>query len=80
MKSFLKDSTVSEFHTALGQFLNYKVGLEESETDRVLYLAIPKIAFYRIRQLPLLMKSIERFDVMLIIFDIDKRTIVEWIK
>ena len=80
VKSFLKDSAVSEFHTALGQFLNYKLGLEEKEKDRVLYLAIPEIAFHRIRQLPLLMKSIERFKVRLIIFSTNDKTIIEWIK
>lgn len=28
IKSFLAPSTISEFHTALGQFLNYRVALK----------------------------------------------------
>lgn len=29
IKSFISSSNISEFHTALGQFLNYRVALEE---------------------------------------------------
>jgi hypothetical protein len=38
IKSFIGSSTLSEFHLALGQFLNYRYALEDIEPDRVLYL------------------------------------------
>ena len=42
VKSFAGGSTISEFHTALGQFLNYRVAIEvSSEPERILYLAAP---------------------------------------
>jgi len=41
VKSFLGASTLSEFHTALGQCLNYSYALEDTEPDRTLYLAVP---------------------------------------
>lgn len=41
IKSFAGDSAVSEFHTALGQCLDYQIMLEMNEPDRALYLAIP---------------------------------------
>ena len=41
VKSFLAPSAVSEFHTALGQFLNYRVALKLKEPERRLYLAVP---------------------------------------
>ena len=42
VKSFAGSSIISEFHVALGQFLNYRVALEvSSEPERVLYLAVP---------------------------------------
>ncbi|MDD1458022.1 XisH family protein, partial [Dolichospermum sp. ST_sed7] len=41
IKSFIGGSNVSEFHTALGQFLNYQYALEEFDPQRKLYLAIP---------------------------------------
>ena len=41
IKSFIGVSATTEFSTALGQFLKYKLALEEREPDRLLYLAIP---------------------------------------
>jgi hypothetical protein len=41
VKSFLEASVVSAFHTALGQFMNYRAILRRKEPDRVLYLAVP---------------------------------------
>lgn len=34
IKSFIGDSDISAFHTALGQYLNYCQALEEQEPDR----------------------------------------------
>jgi len=80
IKSFLKERVVSEYHTALGQFLNYRVGLDEIKDDRELYLAIPKLAYDRIKKLPILMKSIEVYKIKLIVFNISEKSIVEWIE
>lgn len=45
VKSFASNSAVSDFHTALGQFLNYQIALEENESERLLYLAVPVDAY-----------------------------------
>lgn len=38
VKSFLANtSAISEFHTALGQYINYRAALRREEPDRVLY-------------------------------------------
>ncbi|MBJ7899216.1 MAG: hypothetical protein GC158_04645 [Cyanobacteria bacterium RI_101] len=37
IKSFITDLEISEFHTALGQYLNYVQALEEEEPDRALH-------------------------------------------
>ena len=71
IKSFLAPSTVSEFHTALGQFLNYRVALRVKEPERVLFLAVPKdiydnFFFEEIAQL-----SVQEYQVKLLIFDPD---------
>jgi hypothetical protein len=34
IKSFVTDSEISEFHTALGQYLNYVQALEDEDPDR----------------------------------------------
>ncbi len=45
VKSFIGTSTIFEFHTALGQFINYRYALEVQEPERVLYLAVPSNAY-----------------------------------
>jgi hypothetical protein len=40
VKSFIGMSAISEFHTAVVQFLNYRLALEQKDAERVLYLAI----------------------------------------
>ncbi len=46
IKSFIGDSDISAFHTALGQYLNYCQALEEQEPDRIVYLAIPMETYH----------------------------------
>ena len=42
VKSFLAStSTISQFHMALGQFINYRAALRQEEPNRALYLAVP---------------------------------------
>ena len=36
IKSFLNPSTITDFHAALGQFLNYRLALQLREPDRTL--------------------------------------------
>lgn len=43
VKSFLGQSTISEFHTALGQFINYRFALSQEQPERILYLAVLQI-------------------------------------
>lgn len=41
VKSFINTSAITDFHNALGQFLNYRLALEMTEPERILYLAVP---------------------------------------
>jgi len=45
IKTFLSDSPLTDYHAALGQFLNYRLALEISEPTRTLYLAVPVRAY-----------------------------------
>jgi hypothetical protein len=42
IKNFIGTSAISEFHKAVGQFLNYRLALKHQEPDRSLYLAVPE--------------------------------------
>jgi uncharacterized oligopeptide transporter (OPT) family protein len=45
VKSFIKASQITDFYSALGQHLTYEVALKLQETDRELYLAVPKATY-----------------------------------
>jgi hypothetical protein len=79
IKSFITDSDISEFHAALGQYLNYLQALEEKEPERTLYLAVPSETYSDFFQIPFIQKSLKRHDVNLIIYDPIKEEIKEWI-
>jgi hypothetical protein len=45
VKSFLAASAITEFHKALGQYINYRTMLELDDPERILYLAVPLFAY-----------------------------------
>lgn len=80
IKSFVGDSDISAFHTALGQYLNYCQALEEQEPDRLVYLAIPVETYQDFFQLPFIQRALRRYQVKLIIYDPRLEEIKQWIK
>ncbi len=79
IKSFVGDSDISAFHTALGQYLNYCQALEEQEPDRIVYLAIPWETYQDFFQLPFIQRALRRNQVKLIIYDPKLEEIKQWI-
>jgi hypothetical protein len=79
IKSFITDSDISEFHSALGQYLNYEQALEDIEPDRILYLAVPIETYNDFFQLPFIQTSLNRHSINLIIYDPIKEEIKQWI-
>jgi hypothetical protein len=78
IKSFASNSAVSEFHTALGQFLNYQIMLEDTESQRVLYLAVPEETYVSFFQTRLARIAVERHKVKMIVYNPVKEVIVKW--
>ncbi len=79
IKSFLGASSISEFHTALGQFFNYRLALEEKEPDRILYLAIPLITYEEFFTLQFIQKAVKRAELKLLIYIENTEVISQWI-
>ena len=79
VKSFLNDSAIFDFHLALGQFLNYRLVLEETEPERILYLAVPIAAYksFFYRDLP--KASLKKYQVKLLVYNPIKEVITQWI-
>jgi XisH protein len=79
VKSFLSRSIMSDFHTAIGQYLDYFDALEESEPERELFLALPIDAYnHRVFQGRFIQKRLKKENVKLIVFDPLNNTITEW--
>jgi len=79
IKSFIGGSNVSEFHTALGQFLNYQFALEEFDPQRKLYLAIPESIYKSFFQRRFTQSVVARTQLNLVIYDEQKELIVQWL-
>ncbi|NEQ10513.1 MAG: fatty-acid oxidation protein subunit alpha [Moorea sp. SIO4E2] len=80
IKSFTNPSNISEFHTALGQFLNYQVALEQEKSEFKLFLAIPVGAFKTFFSLPFVQTVVKRFQLSLLVYDPSEEVILEWKK
>jgi hypothetical protein len=79
IKSFVGKSNVSEFHTALGQFLNYQFALEEFDPQRKLYLAVPEAIYQSFFQRRFTRSVVERVQIQLLIYDERQEVIVQWL-
>lgn len=78
VKSFLGPSLVSDFHAALGQFLNYQLALEAHAPTRILYLAVPVDAYETFFVMPFAQAVIARHQVRLIVYDPQQQEITQW--
>ena len=80
IKSFIGTSAISDFHTALGQVLNYQIMLEVNEPNRKLYLAIPLEAYETFFQTRFAQTVIARYQLKLIVYDPIIEEIRQWIE
>jgi hypothetical protein len=78
IKSFLGGSTIAEFHMAHGQFMNYRYALEDTEPDRILYLAVPLDIYEEFFTLAFIQSVVRRSQLNLLIYDVEAAEITQW--
>ncbi len=78
IKTFLAPSTISEFHTAIGQFINYRIALEDHDPERLLYLAVPLDIYKRFFKYSFI-QTVRRNQIPLLVYDTEKQEIAQWI-
>ena len=78
IKSFLNASTITDFHGALGQFLNYRLALQMSESDRTLYLAVPLDTFDSFFQEKFIKEAVKFYQLKLLIYNPAEEVISKW--
>ena len=79
IKSFLNPSAITDFYSALGQFLSYRLALAGHEPERILYLAIPLDTYKTFFQLEFTRTAIKQYQVLLIVYEPANEVIVQWI-
>ena len=79
VKSFISVSAISEFHKALGQFINYRTDMSQKEPDCIMYLAVPNTIYETFFKLELIQIIIKIQNIKLIIYDPNREEISQWI-
>ncbi len=78
VKSFLNNSAITDFHAALGQFLNYRLAIQMTESDRTLYLAVPLETFESFFQERFVQEAVKLYQLKLIVYDPEKEVVIAW--
>ncbi len=79
VKSFLKSSFANEFHSVLGQYINYRINLSQFEVGRTLYLAVPADVWKSQFQRKGIQLSIKTLAVKVLVYNEQSQKIVQWI-
>jgi hypothetical protein len=79
VKSFTKASTISEFHSALGQFINYRVVLRYEDPGRVLYLGVPVNIYESFFKLEFTKIIIYEQGLKILVYNPETEVIEQWI-
>jgi hypothetical protein len=80
IKTFGGKSPMNDLENALGQYVLYLKLMEETNPTRVLYLAASSDAFSDVFDDPVGKLMIQKLNLRILIFDINTRTITQWIK
>ncbi|MEG4939942.1 XisH family protein [Microcoleus sp. F4-D5] len=78
IKSFIGPSKISQFYTALGQFISYRAALQQQETDRILYLAVPSNVYDSFFTIGFIQSLVQQNQIHLMIYDIEQEAIAQW--
>ncbi|MEN8218365.1 MAG: XisH family protein [Pseudomonadota bacterium] len=78
IKSFVSGPFISEFHTAVGQVLNYRSALKRIAPEYILYLAVPMDIYQSYFTRPLIQAVIEDYQIKFLVYDVEKKENVKW--
>jgi hypothetical protein len=78
IKSFINTSSVTDFHLAIGQFINYRVALQVADPERKLFLAVPDITYKTFFQREFPRMVIQQYQLEIFVYDIENEVIVLW--
>jgi len=79
IKSFVNVSPITDLEKTLGQYILYANILEETEPERLLYLAIRQATYQAIFSEPIGNLVIKKNSLRLLVFEPKKEEIIKWI-
>jgi hypothetical protein len=79
IKSFVGRSLMYDFHGALGQYIVYRNLIELTAPENRLYLAIDDIVYQDFFQRKAVQAVARRNQLLLIVVEIEKEEIIQWI-
>jgi len=80
IKSFLNTSAITDFHLAVGQFINYRTALKFKDPQRQLFLAIPLTAYNDFFKREFTTAVVEDYQLKLLVYDLEEEVIALWKK
>lgn len=78
IKTFARKSFIYEFHLAMGQFINYRHVLTETEPERILYLAVPEDTYEAYFKMLFTQSILESYQVKFLVYNTEQEVIVKW--
>lgn len=78
IKSFINPSSLTDFHLAVGQFLNYRVALKIEDPERKLFLAVPNTAYKTFFQKEFAHIIIAEYQLEILVYNIENQVIITW--
>jgi hypothetical protein len=79
IKSFIGRSLITEFYTALGQYLTYEDLLQTIEPERKLFLAVSDLVFNDFFQLESIRRIVQKDRLAILVVNTASEEIVQWI-
>lgn len=80
IKSFISPSIVTDFHAAIGQYIDYRTILKKLKKEHKLYLAINQKTYEKINIKIGLQILLKASRIKMLVIDEESREIIKWIK
>ena len=79
IKSFLGRSPIQDFKTALGQYILYHLAINKLAPEYKLYIALGEKTYVRNLQKDLIQLAVSEHQLPLIVVNLEKEEIVQWL-
>lgn len=79
IKAFAGESAVADLHQAVGQYVVYKLVLEQLEPDRIVYLAVTDAVYRKVFRRPLGQLIVQRLTLRLLVVNQSRMEVEQWV-